>query len=261
MSSTSPSTPSPDSASAADSGDFRIQAPIEILGLLQRLQQERTPLILSSPDGLSLSTRICELDADAGRMLLDSPAPGSPLPALLGAQELTAVAYLDQIRLQFDLDGLMLLQANPSAGPDDLLRADLPVQLYRFQRRQAFRVRPTSRTPQAHVCVPGADEAAPITLSLRVLDLSLGGLALLLPPEQPAPATGQLLQAVRVELDRHTRLMVDLRLQHVRAQADGSRQLGLTFENLDPLAERDLQHYVDQAQKMARLLRQPKASA
>ena len=60
---------------------------------------------------------------------------------------------------------------------------------------------------------------------------------------------------MRVELDRHTRLMVDLRLQHVRPQADGSRQLGLTFENLDPLAERDLQHYVEQAQKMARLLR------
>lgn len=255
MSSTPPPSTSPDSAASADSGDFRIQSPVEILGLLQRLQQEQTPLILSTPEGLSLSTRVCELDADKGRLLLDRPAAASPLPNLLGAQELTAVAYLDQIRLQFDLEGLMLLQAGPQASQDDLLRANLPQQLYRFQRRQAFRVRPTSRTPQAHVCVPGADEASPITVSLRVLDLSLGGLALLLPPGPAAPATGQLLQAVRVELDRHTRLMVDLRLQHVRPQADGSRQLGLTFENLDPLAGRDLQHYVEQAQKMARLLR------
>jgi len=229
------------------------------LTLLQRLQTERCPLILSSAAGLSVQSSLCGIDAAAGRLVLDLPAAGSPLSALLAAEEITAVAYLDQIRLQFEVDGLMLVQTaeGASAGSSAVLQASLPQQLYRFQRRQAFRVRPTSRTPQARFSLPtGTGE----TLCLRVLDLSLGGLALHWPAGQDAPPAGTLLSAVSVELDRHTRLQADLRLQHVRPQNDGSRQLGLLFEKLDPLAERDLQYYIEQAQKTARLLRKPAAA-
>lgn len=255
MSHSTPST-TPDPATPADSGDFRIQAPGEILTLLRRLQSERSHLILSNAAGLSVQSSLCSVDAASGRLLLDLPTAGSPLPALLGAEELTAVAYLDQIRLQFEVEGLLLVQ--PDAPTENsgqaVMQASLPLVLYRFQRRQAFRVRPNGRTPQARFSLPtGSGEL----LSLRVLDLSLGGLALQLPAGQDAPEAGTLLTGVLVELDRHTRLTADLRLQHARPQDDGSHQLGLLFEKLDPMATRDLQYYIEQVQKTARLLRKP----
>ena len=70
-------------------------------------------------------------------------------------------------------------------------------------------------------------------------------------------ATGEVLPGVQIELDRDTRFKVDLRLQHVHpGEATGS-QLGLAFVQIEPEAARELQRYIDQTQKLSRLLRKP----
>ena len=63
-------------------------------------------------------------------------------------------------------------------------------------------------------------------LSLRVLDLSIGGCALLLPEDVPPLEPGSTLHGVRLELDPVTRLPATLQLQHVssiHAQSQGLR--------------------------------------
>jgi len=255
-------SPNPNAAFAADSptppsgpeaaalGDFRVDAPGEILALLRGLQTEQTPVVLSSAGGAHLEGTLCSIDSAHGALAFDLRADDAQLPGLLGTDEVTVVAYLENIRLQFELDDLMLV--NSPQGT--VLRGGLPARLYRFQRRQAFRVRPNTRTPQARLQHPQVPELA---LRLRVLDLSIGGLALLLPPDAPALAAGSLLPGVQIELDRDTRFKVDLRLQHVHpGEATGS-QLGLAFVQIEPEAARELQRYIDQTQKLSRLLRKP----
>lgn len=245
-----------------NAGEFRVDSLPEILALLDELVRARTRVLVSGPEGLSLQTRLWSVDAPHEVLSLEVGADRATLNALLASGELTAIAYLDNIRLQFDLDGLVLV----SDAQDATLRAQLPTRLYRFQRRQAFRVQPTSTLyPQVNLRHPAI---ADMQLRLRVLDVSAGGLALLLPPDVPPIEPGLELAGVVVELDRDTRFEVKLRLQHslpnATTQAPGGAsphaaqsagvQIGCKFVELSPMAARALHVYIDQTQKRRRLM-------
>lgn len=253
-------TTSPPSLAAPDpdaAGDFRIQTSGEILQLLQGLQREQTRISLHGANGACVQSCLSAVNAREGSLGFDAHRLDPQLQAVLGADEVTAVAYLDQIKLQFELDGLMLLNS-PQISNGAVLRAPIPSTMYRFQRRQAFRVRPNTRTPQARLPDPQAPDQQ---LRLRILDLSLGGLALLWPEGQPAPAIGTAIPSALVELDRDTRFEASLRVQNSRVDPDGGVHLGLGFERIDAEAQRSLQRFVDQMQKLGRLLNKRPAAA
>jgi c-di-GMP-binding flagellar brake protein YcgR len=232
--------------------NFQVKAPSEIIALLRTLQQQQTRIALSAPNGASLSCSVSVIDAERSALSLAVDPADVQLQALLSADEITAVAYLDQIRLQFELDSPVLINGAAGSQPT-LLRCPSPGLMYRFQRRQSFRVQSSLRTPQVHLIHPSRPD---LPLSLRILDLSLGGLGLLLPPEvEPFPAGCELASA-QVVLARDTRFQADLRLQNTRViDAKGSCQLGWTFVRLDAEAALQLQRYIDQAQILGRMMR------
>lgn len=246
----SQASPSPAAPDAAGLGDFRIQAPGEIVALLRDLQQQQLRVGLHSADGALLYGRLSSIDTAHAALAFEVDAADPQLQALLGADEVSAVAYLANIRLQFELEGLLLVNSEGRA----VLRSALPATLYRFQRRQTFRVRPSSRTPQARLQHPLLPEQS---LRLRVLDLSIGGLALLLPGDVTPLPLGVLLPAVQVELDRDTRFETRLRLQHIGASEPEGTRLGLAFDHIETGALRDLQRYIDRTQKLGLMLRKP----
>ena len=126
--------------------------------------------------------------------------------------------------------------------------------------RSAFRVRPGNHSPQVRLTHPQHTTE----LRARILDLSVGGLAMLLPPELTPWPEGTILPGLTLELDRDTRFQASLRVRHVHvadAKANSYTQpsgtlLGLAFAQIEPAAARALQLYIDQAQKRSRLLRQ-----
>jgi len=227
--------------------EFKLQAASEIAALLRLLHSEQTRVILSNETGVSLQTRICTLDPTHAALSFDV-RPADPLVRELTASgDVTATAYLDDVRIQFELDELMLVNAAEGA----VLRGPWPALLYRFQRRNAFRVRPTSRSPQVRLPHPQQHGE----LHLRILDLSMGGLALLMPPEVSPWPPGTILSAAQVELNRDTRFQASLRVQHVHVPGDSGTPLGLAFAPLEHAAAQELQLYINQAQKRSRLLR------
>jgi len=67
-------------------------------------------------------------------------------------------------------------------------RAELPREVFRFQRRNSFRVRTLPRSsPTMVLRHPGIPD---MTLALRVLDVSTGGCALFLPNDVPPLSPG-----------------------------------------------------------------------
>lgn len=231
--------------------DFRVDSPVEIEAWLRQLLDQQPRVQLSTPSGLNLGTRLWSLDAES-RSLGFEARPGDPqLQALLDSREIAAVAYLDKVRLEFELDTLLLVQGDELST----LRAPWPPQIYRFQRRQAFRVQPlSSGYPRVLLQHPERPE---LSLQLRVLDLSVSGLALLLPPEAPPIEAGQLLAATRVELDSDTHFEAALRLQHISSCSAPQlgHRLGCAFARLPHGADRALQRYIDLTQKRQRLLK------
>jgi c-di-GMP-binding flagellar brake protein YcgR len=241
-------------APLGDAGDgmdeFRVTAPAEVLALLRRLLEGGCDLVLSAPGGVHLRSSLWTVDADRGWLSLAADLGDPQLERLIDAGEATAVGYLDSVKLQFELGPLLLVRGAAAAT----LQSRMPGRLFRFQRRQGFRV----RTPRAGAVVallrhPAMPEMA---LTLRVIDLSIGGCALFLPDDVPPLAPGTRLQGVRIELDGATHFAATLELRHVTSlHADsGGVRLGCALHDLGSDALRALQRYIDLTQKRRRLL-------
>jgi c-di-GMP-binding flagellar brake protein YcgR len=183
-------------------------------------------------------------------MTLAADANDPRLQQLLDADEVVVVCYLDSIKLQFDVNDLVVVHR----GRDTALNAAFPRELFRFQRRNGFRVQPMLRTtPVARLRHPMIPD---MQLSLRVLDVSIGGCALFLPNDVPALDPGVLMNGAQIDLDADTRVMCSLRLQHVTSINPESRgvRLGCEMVNAGSDGLRALQRYIDQTQKRRRLL-------
>jgi c-di-GMP-binding flagellar brake protein YcgR len=245
--------PMPLDALAATHGgldDFRISAVPEVLAMLKRLQDGNVIVHLNGSDGATYTTTLWSFDPVRGLISFSAEAESNQVQSLVESADAVAVAYLDSIKLQFDAVGLVVVHNGRSA----VLNCAMPRELFRFQRRSGFRVRPLLRsTPMARVRHPAIHE---MPLALRVLDVSIGGCALFLPDDVPPLPPGVVLNGVQMDLDVDTRIHVALRLQHVTSINPESRGVRLGCEMVNPGSDvtRALQRYIDQTQKRQRLL-------
>lgn len=230
--------------------EFRVNHPTELLALLRQLADQNVRVHLSAPGGTAYVTTVWTVDGQQRRLSLAADAAQPAVRDLIDVGEATAVAYLDSVKLQFDLQQLVLVHGTR----DSVLQAALPAVLYRFQRRSSFRVRtPANAAPTATLRHPSLPD---MLLALRVLDVSIGGCALALPADVPPLAAGIGLPGVHVELDADTRFETTLTLQHVSGgmgSTSTGQRLGCAFGKLDGAAQRALQRYIDQTQKRQRL--------
>jgi c-di-GMP-binding flagellar brake protein YcgR len=241
-----------DAVAAAHGGleEFRITSQAELLSTLKSLADGNVLVNLNGSDGAAYTTTLWSIDPARGVVSFSADADSNQVQALVEAEEAVAVAYLDSIKLQFDVSGLVLVRSGKSSA----LNCSFPNVVYRFQRRSGFRVRPLLRsTPMARVRHPMIPDMA---LSLRVLDLSIGGCALFLPDDVPPLQPGVVLNGVQIELDLDTRVSASLRLQHVTLLNQDARGVRLGCEIVDPPADvlRAMQRYIDQTQKRQRAL-------
>jgi flagellar brake protein len=242
-----------DALGAAPGGldDFRITTPREIGAMLKLLVDGSVQLNLNGCDGSVVSATLWTADFERGCIGFSVNPEDPALHALLENQEAVIVGYLDSVKLQFDASNLVLVRGPRSS----VLNCGWPREMFRFQRRGAFRVRPLLRsapTARFHYC---ANEAGH-EFALRVLDVSIGGCALFLPDELPSIQPGVTLAQVQIDLDADTRFDVDLRLHHVtsiNAEARGVR-LGCEFVRADSSVQRTLQRFIDLTQKRGKLL-------
>lgn len=231
-------------------GDFRIDKPSEVLAMLRKLQDSNIVLNLNAPNGAAITAMLWSIDGDRQSISLSVDTDDPQLQAVLDGNEAVIVGYLDSVKLQFDLQSMVLVRGSKSAA----LSCNMPREMFRFQRRSAYRVRPLLRNaPMAKLRHPMIGD---MHLSLRILDVSLSGCALFLPDDVPALDPGVLMNSVHIDLDADTHFSANLRLQHItalNAEAQGTR-LGCELVNMARDAERALQRYIDQTQKRRRLM-------
>jgi c-di-GMP-binding flagellar brake protein YcgR len=230
--------------------DFRVADSAEVLRLLKQLCDGSVPVTLSAPQGTAVGCQLWSVDPAQGQISFSADADSVHMQRLAQCDEAVAMAYLDSVKLQFDLNDLVLVHGSHSCA----LRGRLPGVLYRFQRRASFRVRTFERrAPQARLRHPSMPD---MRLALRIVDISVGGCALVLPDDVPALQPGSRLSGVRIDLDGDTGFEATLRLQHVSAMHGGGQgvRLGCEFVELDGQAQRALQRYIDHTQQRRRLL-------
>jgi flagellar brake protein len=229
---------------------FRVNSPNEMTALLRQLRDGSVPLVLSAPSGAAVVSTLWSVDLPQRRLNFAVDDGDPQLRELAESDEAVCVGYLDAVKLQFDLHDLLLVRGPRSCA----LQARSPSVIYRFQRRNAYRVRTLDHhSPTARLRHPSIPD---MRLALRVLDVSIGGCALLIPDDLPALEPGLILHGMQVELDADTRFSTSVQIQHlssITSQATGLRA-GCEWRSIDREAERALQRYIDQTQKRRRLL-------
>ena len=229
---------------------FRVTDPGEVRALLKSLMDQVVPLNLSASDGTAYTTTLWTVDPAVGKLSFTADMMAHTVHDIVEADECVAVAYLDRIKLQFDVQDLMLVQGHKAS----VLQARLPRELFRFQRRNTYRVRTLERTaPTAAFRHPAIPD---MSLALRVLDVSIGGCALLLPANVPNLQPGAVIKGVRLTLDADTVIDAGLMLHHVTSTGaeNGSVRLGCEIVGLGGNGERALQKYIDLTQKRRRMM-------
>jgi len=230
--------------------EFRVSSPREIGLLLKQLLDGSILLHLNSSDGHVFTSAIWTMDSTRATIGFNADPNDPAMQSVLQSDEVVVVGYLDNVKVQFDVHNLMLVHGNRAS----VLSCPFPREMFRFQRRNAFRVRPLMRAaPVARLRHP---DMLDTEFALRVIDISIGGCALFLPTDVPAMNAGVLLHHIRVELDDDTKLDVGLRLQHVttlNAEARGQR-LGFEFIRPGGDALRTLQRFIDLTQKRGKLM-------
>jgi flagellar brake protein len=215
--------------------EFRISSPRDVGTLLKQLLDGAIVLSLHSSDGSVFRSAIWTMDSARATIGFNADPNDTAMQAVLHSQDIVVVGYLDSVKVQFEVRHPVLVHGNRAS----VLSCPFPREMYRFQRRNAFRVRPLIRTaPVARLRHPDQQDSE---VALRVIDLSIGGCALFLPADVPMLNAG---------------VTLDLRLQHVTSINVDARGVRLGFEFLRPNGDtvRTLQRFIDLTQKRGKLM-------
>jgi c-di-GMP-binding flagellar brake protein YcgR len=238
MSMTTP-FPEPDSP---DLERFAIYGRGEIVALLRELAQRQVLVTLYFDQGSGFAvSNVLEVNEGFEELIFDCATEPTAQAALYAARELVAVAFLDNVKLQFTVGGAEGLQFRQRPA----FRVRFPQQVLRLQRRNHRRQQlPSGRPATCLVPAPGEDGQFE---SLRVLDLGVGGLAMLAHPMQFELPIDRVLRPCYLDLPDIGQITVALRVRYVdQGGGDGSlRRCGCEFVDLSGSAARMLQRYMN----------------
>lgn len=229
---------------------FRIRSASKQLATLRELCRNDTPLVIGTPGGNTLQVALWSVD-DVNRRLHFKIDPGSgAMNDLFYVGDLWAAAYVDDDKVQF---ALLRVKLGVDLG-HQVLAADLPDHIYRLPRRQDVRVRRNdSDGPKARFVHP----AAPGVIStLRLLDVSSTGCALLSPFDGPLLALGLVLTKVEIELDDDTILFSDLLVHHITAHSRRERntRVGCEWQGMPLAAHQRLLEWIERGRRRRDLM-------
>ncbi|MBV8210552.1 MAG: flagellar brake protein [Burkholderiaceae bacterium] len=231
--------PFPESESP-DLERYWLYSKFEIDALMARLCDERVHMtVYWGNDGQFAVTQIMKVDAVRDEAHFDMPNHAHQQSGLLAAAELVAVAFIDNIKLQFRVAAP---RRSSDSGYPTFLCA-FPERVLRLQRREYYRVR-TPETVSANCLVPYSSDQGQYE-SVRVLDVSVGGLAMLAYPKHFVPVASETIDHCYLDLPGVGTVLIKLRVAHVENAPDGKGlRCGCEFVDLSPQARMMLQRYV-----------------
>ncbi len=229
---------------------FRIRSASKQLAALRELCRNDTPLVIGTPGGATLQVALWSVD-DVNRRLHFKVDPDSQWFNDLSYEvDLWAAAYVEDDKLQFAL-------ARVKFGVDQgrqVLAADLPEHIYRLPRRQAVRVKRNDVDgPKARFSHPLAPQ---LVTTLKLLDVSSTGCALLSPADGPMLSLGLVLKKVEIELDDETILFCDLLVHHITAhnRRERNTRVGCAWQAMPPAAQERLLEWIERGRRRRDLM-------
>ena len=229
---------------AENFSEYVLRDPLEVATVLNGLIQQRC-IVSAHPDGKRnfMLTTLLSADRSGSSLVFDAPSDEMSLQRALESKAITFSALLEKIKVQFTCSPVT---AGTHEGHPALV-VPWPVQLLRLQRREYFRL----ITPVAHsvTCnIPIAQDASVKTFEARVLDISGGGIGVLVPPRGLQLSTDMLFEDCSLLLpefgDISTRLRIRSIFQVTNRNGMTMMRAGCQFVDLPRGAENTIQKYI-----------------
>lgn len=228
---------------------FKIDHPAEIERILRGVMDKKALVTAYCENNRDfLVTTLVAVDP-AGKAVFFGLGPDPAVNAkLLASPEVSFNTAHDHVRVLFTTPAL----TEAAVAGERMLRASMPKELLRFQRREFYRL----PTPMTHPvkCLIGMEGAM---LDTVVVDISIGGVGVLAYSQEVALNEGEVYHGCRLSLPDAGNYVVSLRIRTVYEQVmkNGvlSRRVGCQFIDLAPSVETDIQRYIIRVERERRL--------
>lgn len=195
-----------------DHAKYELHAPMEIRQILRGLIAKRAMMTAFIGDSdRSFLTTLLGLSPNEDNLVLDLSNDEEMNRAAETATNLVCITQLDSIKIQFTIAPPRRMRFEGRPG----LVSPLPELLIRLQRREYFRL----AAPAAHALsciIPIADPAGQITsYTARILDISGGGIAIVVPPKGVTFEPDQVYADCRLTLPEFGTVSVNLKVRNL----------------------------------------------
>ncbi len=227
---------------------FKIEHPAEVERILRGIM-ERKALVTAYSDNNRdfLVTTLVAIDPATKWLYFGAGPDAATDQALLASARVSFNTAHDQVRVLFTSDSLSESELNG----ESMLRAPIPNELLRFQRREYYRL----PTPMSHPvkCSISLEEGM---LDTTVVDISIGGIGVLAYSQDVELREGGIYHGCRLSLPDAGNYLVSLRIRAVYEQTmkNGviSRRVGGQFIDLAASVETDIQRYIIRVERERR---------
>lgn len=227
--------PEPDSPSLER---YAIRSRAEVAGLLRQMLKEGVLLTLHYDRGSSLLTVMLSVEPDLERVVVDAAPDNQQQQRVLASHDPVFVALVHGVKVQFSVPRLelMLYDGRPA------LRMRFPQRVIRMQRRDYFRVRPLAERPAT--CTV-RDEESRVAAVLPVIDIGVGGVALLCNEDRTPYSLGAEVRDCTIELPGQGSIVTGLIVRSLVPLRRGGARIGCEFAFAAPQARLLLQQYIN----------------
>ena len=227
-----------------------IRSPIEITALLKTLMLSRDPLIITFDDRLQkFQSFIVNVDSDADALCLDEMIPREGDRYASQGEGFKIDAWHEGIHMRWSCAAGQATQIVFDEAP--AYSTKLPKELMYHQKRGAFRasVRRTADVP-LELNHPERQR----TLTTYLMDISATGCKARIEGDQCSSLQpGELFSPCHLHLPETGRLELAVVIRHVSfIETANETQIGIHFQQPSPLAQRQIDRYVNYLQREAR---------
>jgi flagellar brake protein len=229
--------------SGSDLSPYEVQARFEIVSILKQVGDSHALVTLHFNEGRDfIVSTLLNVNPEFEEIVLDCGADERVNERLVKAPRLQCVTSVDHIRIQFTTGPAQqtMYEGHPA------FRIRLPDTVLRLQRRNAYRVKvPMSNPPVCHVPHPRNPK---MQVKLRLLDISVGGLAIMAAPLDFDLEVGDLVQNCRIVLPDFGEFEAHLEIRNVELMAENSgtklKRYGCKFVELQGSTSALVQRYI-----------------
>lgn len=228
---------------ADDYTQYLLRETREIVFVLRQLASRRANITAYLDEGQHFfPTSIVEIEDDERHLLLDLGPDTELHEKIVAAEGILCITQMDKVKIQFMLQGAQVTHHENFPA----LRAPLPAKLLRLQRREYYRLSAPSSTPLR--CLIPVSPINGEQIDARVLDISGGGIAVVIPPQGLNFTPEQEYPNCRLELPEFGPITATLRIRNVfrLVQRNGVETIraGCQFVDLSPATANLIQRYI-----------------